>query len=159
MRAVAQKNTKPELRVRRRLHALGFRFRLHRRDLPGTPDIVLPRHKAVILVHGCFWHQHPGCRRAARPRTRQGYWLPKLARNVARDAKTVAELEALGWRVLVLWECELRESKVLDAALQQFIGQSQHIAGIDVTDEKRSGGYAASDSFASVSRGDPSSDC
>ena len=121
MRAVAQKNTKPELRVRRRLHALGYRFRLHRRDLPGTPDIVLPRHKVVILVHGCFWHQHPGCRRAARPHTRQSYWLPKLDRNVARDAKAVASLKALGWRVLVLWECELRGGMELDGLLHQFI--------------------------------------
>lgn len=121
MRAVAQKDTKPELRVRRRLHALGYRFRLHRRDLPGTPDIVLPRHKAVILVHGCFWHQHPGCRHAKRPYMRQDYWLPKLDRNMARDAKAIAALEALGWRVLVLWECELRESKEIDDALHQFI--------------------------------------
>lgn len=124
MRAVAQKDTKPELYVRRRLHALGYRFRLHRRDLPGTPDIVLPRYKAVIMVHGCFWHQHPGCRRAARPQTRRGYWLPKLDRTVARDAAAVAALEALGWRVLVLWECELRESKKLDAVLNQFISQT-----------------------------------
>jgi DNA mismatch endonuclease (patch repair protein) len=122
MRAVAQKNTGPELKVRRRLHALGYRFRLHRRDLPGTPDIVLPRYKAVILVHGCFWHQHPGCRRAARPQTRQGYWLPKLDRNVARDAAALAALETLGWRVLVVWECELRASKEIDAVLQEFIG-------------------------------------
>lgn len=128
MRAVTQKDTKPELRVRRRLHALGYRFRLHRRDLPGTPDIVLPRHKAVILVHGCFWHQHPGCRHAARPRTRQDYWLPKLDRNVARDARAIAALEALGWRVLVLWECELRESKELDAVLHRFIRSPyQHV--------------------------------
>lgn len=158
MRAVAQKNTTPELRVRRRLHALGFRFRLHRRDLPGTPDIVLPRHKAVILVHGCFWHQHPGCRRAARPRTRQDYWLPKLDRNVSRDAKAVAALEALGWRVLVLWECELRESKELDAVLHQFIGTSQHMADSDVTNEIGSEDYAADDSFAGAKRGDQS-DC
>lgn len=121
MRAVTQKDTKPELRVRRRLHALGFRFRLHRRDLPGTPDIVLPRYKAAILVHGCFWHQHPGCSRAMPPRSRQEYWLPKLNGNVARDVRTIAALEAQGWSVLVLWECELRDIAELDAALRTFL--------------------------------------
>lgn len=121
MRAIAKKNTKPEIRVRQRLHALGYRFRLHRRDLPGTPDIVLPRHRAVIQVHGCFWHQHLGCRHATAPRTRQGYWLPKLERNVARDRASTAALEALGWRVLVLWECELRDDSALDARIRTFI--------------------------------------
>jgi len=121
MRAIRKKHTKPEIRVRRRLHALGFRFRLHRRDLPGTPDIVLPRHRAVIQVHGCFWHQHPGCRHATQPRTRQGYWLPKLERNVARDRAAAAALEALGWRLLVLWECELGDDAQLDAKLHSFI--------------------------------------
>lgn len=121
MRAITKKNTKPEIRVRRRLHALGYRFRLHRRDLPGTPDIVLPRHRTVIQVHGCFWHQHPGCRHATTPRTRQGYWLPKLERNVTRDIATMAALTALGWRVLVLWECELRDEKALDERIHSFI--------------------------------------
>lgn len=121
MRAITKKNTKPEIRVRRRLHALGFRFRLHRRDLPGTPDIVLPRHRVVIQVHGCFWHQHPGCRHATTPRTRQDYWLPKLERNVARDRAAAAALEALGWRVLVLWECELGNDTALDAKIHSFI--------------------------------------
>jgi DNA mismatch endonuclease (patch repair protein) len=121
MRAIRKFHTKPEIRVRQRLHALGFRFRLHRRDLPGTPDIVLPRHKVAIQVHGCFWHQHPGCRHAIRPRTNQDYWLPKLARNVARDVATKLELEALGWRVLVIWECELGEDARLDAAICNFI--------------------------------------
>lgn len=117
MRAIRKKDTRPELLVRRRLHALGYRFRLHRRDLPGTPDIVLPRHKVVIQVHGCFWHQHPGCRHATRPRTNQDYWLPKLERNVARDAASAAALEALGWRVIILWECELAREEKLEAAL------------------------------------------
>ena len=121
MRAIRKKNTKPELRVRRRLHALGFRFRLHRRDLPGNPDIVLPRHRAIIQVHGCFWHQHPGCKHATMPRTRQDYWLPKLARNVARDSATAAALKALGWRLLVLWECEIGNDAALDAKLNSFI--------------------------------------
>lgn len=121
MRAIRKKNTKPELLVRRRLHALGFRFRLHRRDLPGTPDIVLPRHRVAIQVHGCFWHQHPGCRYATTPRTRPDYWLPKLVRNIARDQASTAALEALGWRVLTLWECELGDERALDATIQSFI--------------------------------------
>jgi DNA mismatch endonuclease (patch repair protein) len=121
MRAIAKKNTKPEIRVRRRLHALGYRFRLHRSDLPGTPDIVLPKHRLTILVHGCFWHQHPGCNHANRPRTRQEYWLPKLERNVARDRAAIAALEELGWRVVVLWECELGSDAHLDTVLNNFI--------------------------------------
>lgn len=121
MRAIRKTNTKPEMRVRRRLHALGFRFRLHRRNLPGTPDIVLPKHRVVIQVHGCFWHQHPGCRHATQPRTRQEYWLPKLQRNVARDRSATAALEELGWRVLTLWECELGDDVKLDACLLKFI--------------------------------------
>jgi len=123
MRGVRKKNTKPELLVRRELHAMGFRFRLHRRDLPGTPDVIMPRHRAAILVHGCFWHQHVGCRHANLPRTRTDYWLPKLARNVKRDAQTEKELVALGWRVLVLWECELRDGVALRNRLQAFIQQ------------------------------------
>jgi len=121
MRAIRKKNTKPEIRVRRRLHALGYRFRLHRSDLPGTPDIVLPKHRVAIQVHGCFWHQHRGCRHAVRPRIRPDYWLPKLERNVARDHETKAALEALGWRVLVIWECELANDHALDDRLKKFI--------------------------------------
>ena len=121
MRAIKQKNTKPELAVRRLLHAMGFRFRLHRRDLPGRPDIVLPRRKTVIFVHGCFWHQHAGCRLANVPRTRTEYWLPKLARNQERDASAQALLEELGWRVLVVWECELADRDVLRSRLSCFL--------------------------------------
>ena len=100
------KDTKPEVMVRCALHRLGYRFRLHRRDLPGTPDIVLPKHRTVILVHGCFWHQHNGCRDARMPRTRQDYWSAKFQRNGERDTQIAAALEALGWRVLIVWECE-----------------------------------------------------
>jgi DNA mismatch endonuclease (patch repair protein) len=121
MRAVKPKDTKPELAVRRALHALGFRFRLHRRDLPGSPDIVLPRHRAVVLVHGCFWHQHDGCRHGVLPRTRRRYWRPKLRRNVARDAEVATALAALGWRVLVVWECELRDDGALGQRLSAFM--------------------------------------
>jgi DNA mismatch endonuclease, patch repair protein len=96
MRAIRQKDTKPEHSIRRMLHGMGYRFRLHRKDLPGTPDIVLPRYRTAILVHGCFWHQHPGCPKGSSPRSRTGYWLPKLARNVERDREAHAALEALG---------------------------------------------------------------
>jgi len=121
MRAIRKTNTKPEIAVRRLLHAMGLRFRLHRRDLPGSPDIVLPRHRAVVLVHGCFWHQHAGCRHANVPRTRPEYWLPKLARNVQRDAEAEAALQALGWRVLVIWECEIKEEVALHARVKAFL--------------------------------------
>jgi DNA mismatch endonuclease (patch repair protein) len=113
MQGNRQKDTKPELLVRRCLHAMGYRFRLHRRDLPGRPDIVLPRHRTVIQVHGCFWHQHPGCKLASVPQTRREYWLPKLARNVERDAVSTKALEALGWRVVTLWECNISDPVTL----------------------------------------------
>ena len=96
--------------MRRLLHAMGFRFRLHRKDLPGTPDVVLPRWRAVVFVHGCFWHRHPGCPKVYTPASRQDYWLPKFARNVERDRDNRAALEALGWRVVVVWECEIGDT-------------------------------------------------
>jgi DNA mismatch endonuclease (patch repair protein) len=108
MRGVKQSSTEPELLVRRALHAKGFRFRLHRKDLPGKPDIVLPRYKKAIMVHGCFWHQHKGCKDGRVPTSNTAYWGPKLERNVERDAEKAAALRALGWRVVVIWECEAR---------------------------------------------------
>ncbi|MGO6725641.1 DNA mismatch endonuclease Vsr [Rhizobium leguminosarum bv. viciae] len=121
MRAIRKTDTKPEIAVRRLLHASGFRFRLYRKDLPGTPDIVLPRHRSVVFVHGCFWHQHTGCRYAKLPRTRTGYWLPKLARNVERDAQAGDALTRLGWRVHVVWECELDDKQALNHRLGNFL--------------------------------------
>lgn len=106
MRAVGRTNTKPELVVRRMLHTLGLRFRLHRRNLPGTPDIVLPRWRTVIFVHGCFWHRHMGCRKATTPKSRKEFWSTKFEQNVRRDRRTEALLRDGGWRVLVVWECE-----------------------------------------------------
>ena len=107
MRAVKSKNTKPEMIVRKTLHALGYRYRLNVKTLPGSPDLVFPKYRAVIFVHGCFWHGH-ACKRGARlPKTNQDYWRKKIARNVARDAKNSEALRALGWRVITLWECEL----------------------------------------------------
>jgi len=120
MRSIQQKNTKPEVLVRRLLHALGYRFRLHQRSLPGKPDIVLKRHNAVVQVHGCFWHQH-ACLLSNVPRTRQAYWLPKLARNVERDKTNNRALRRLGWRVLTIWECELAKPKKVSRKLDRFI--------------------------------------
>ncbi|MBC3932615.1 very short patch repair endonuclease [Undibacterium curvum] len=121
MAAVKSRDTKPELVVRRLLHGAGYRFRLQRKDLPGKPDIVLTRFNAVIFVHGCFWHQHSGCKRALRPTTRREYWESKLDRNIERDAKTKLELERLGWRVHIVWECETQNIDFLRRQLVQFL--------------------------------------
>lgn len=119
MRAVKRAHTGPEIAVRKLLHSLGLRFRLHCKVLPGSPDIVLPKHCTVIFVHGCFWHRHPGCRYASTPKTRQDYWLPKFAANVERDARKASQLKELGWRVVVVWECETRNREALEARLRQ----------------------------------------
>ena len=113
MAAIRGKNTAPELAVRRILHAMGLRFRLHRKDLPGRPDIVLPRHRTVVFVHGCFWHRHEGCSYTTTPKTRQEFWQAKFDGNVARDRRNQADLVQLSWRVLVVWECELRKPPLL----------------------------------------------
>ena len=128
MRAIQKTNTKPELSVRRLLHASGFRFRLHCRELPGSPDIVLPKYRSVILVHGCFWHQHPGCRLAKQPHTRTTYWLPKLARNVERDVQVMSALRELGWRTLIVWECEISDQGNLRTRLRRFLLRTNQIA-------------------------------
>lgn len=119
MQAVRRSNTKPELLVRKLLHFLGLRFRLHQKKLPGSPDIVLARFNTAVFVHGCFWHRHPGCRYATTPKTRQDFWLPKFAANVERDARKEAQLEELGWRVLTIWECETRDLQSLEQRLRQ----------------------------------------
>lgn len=119
MRAVRRANTKPEILTRRLLHKLGLRFRIHSISLPGTPDIVLPKYRTVVFVHGCFWHRHSDCRYATVPKTKTDYWLPKFAANVERDVRKAAELEALGWRVLVVWECETRNLANLEQRLRK----------------------------------------
>lgn len=108
MAAIKGKNTKPEMMVRRYLHALGLRYSLHSRRLPGRPDIVMRRLKTVIFVNGCFWHGHEGCPSFKPPRSRQEYWTEKIGRNRERDKENIARLQAMGWRVIVVWECELR---------------------------------------------------
>jgi DNA mismatch endonuclease (patch repair protein) len=121
MARVRSRDTGPELIVRRALHALGFRFRLHRRDLPGRPDIVLPRFKMAIFVHGCFWHCHPGCAKAGEPKSRTGYWREKLAGNVERDARVQRELCESGWRVKTVWQCETKDGVQLLARLKELL--------------------------------------
>lgn len=113
MALIRARNTKPELRVRRALHAAGLRYRLHDRRLPGVPDLVFPARRIALFVHGCFWHQHPGCAAARMPKSRLDFWQPKLVGNVSRDASKRAQLEALGWTVKVIWECETRSSAAL----------------------------------------------
>jgi len=112
MAGIRGKNTNPEHVVRKALFASGFRFRLHRRDLPGIPDIVLPRKQIVIFVHGCFWHRHQSCANAKLPTTRPDFWLQKLEGNKQRDRRNIEALLALGWRVLVVWECTTRKNAV-----------------------------------------------
>ena len=125
MAKVRAKNTKPELVVRRAAHRLRYRFRLHRADLPGTPDIVFPRHRLAVFVHGCFWHQHPNCRRATMPATNVAKWTEKFERNSLRDARSKSELESLGWTVLVIWECETRSEHVVASQLASKLSGAQ----------------------------------
>jgi DNA mismatch endonuclease (patch repair protein) len=122
MSRIRKTNTKPELTVRRCAHQQGYRFRIHRRDLPGTPDLVFPAFRKVIFVNGCFWHQHSCQLGRKSPKTRTDYWLPKLAKNVQRDKQTHAALIQLGWSVLVIWECETRDSAQLAGRLAAFLG-------------------------------------
>ena len=121
MAQVKGRNTKPEKAVRSLLHRMGYRFRLQRDDLPGKPDIVLPKYRTVIFVHGCFWHRHSGCKRASTPVDNADYWRRKFERNVARDAEDSAALKSQGWQVLVVWECELRDIPKLIERLQLFL--------------------------------------
>jgi len=108
MSRIRSKDTKPEIIVRSLLHGMGYRFRLHRKDLPGRPDIVLPKYKTVIFVHGCFWHGHRGCKRSNIPKSNQEYWIPKINRNIERDQKNSAILRRVGWKVMKIWECECK---------------------------------------------------
>ena len=122
MSKVKSRDTQPEVIVRSTLHRLGFRFRLHRADLPGKPDIVLPRFRKVIFVNGCFWHQHQGCSRAKRPQTNVDFWNPKLDRNIARDLENNEGLASRSWESLIIWECETRQLDRLVQRLLAFLG-------------------------------------
>lgn len=121
MRRIKNKDTKPELVVRRTLHRLGYRYRLHRKDLPGKPDLAFASRRKAIFVHGCFWHQHPTCAEGRPPRSNGDYWGPKLARNVQRDQGAIAALEAMGWTVTTVWECELVDIDKVAGRLIAFL--------------------------------------
>ncbi|QYF86214.1 very short patch repair endonuclease [Brevundimonas sp. PAMC22021] len=122
MARIRRADTKPEMIVRRTLHASGYRFRLQWKAAPGRPDVAFPGRRAIIFVHGCFWHQHPGCRHARLPATRRDFWEAKFDRNRARDARDLARAEAEGWRSLVLWECEIADREALGPRLEAFVG-------------------------------------
>jgi len=121
MSRVKGRDTKPEILVRSFVHRMGFRFRVHRRALPGHPDIVLPRHRKVIFVHGCFWHGHKRCRRAMRPTTNQDFWNKKLDGNIERDRRFQSKLRRMGWKVLIVWQCEIRKPEKLLSRLERFL--------------------------------------
>lgn len=124
MARVRAKDSRPELIVRRTAHALGFRFRLHQRGLPGTPDLVFPRLRKAVFVHGCFWHRHDGCPRTTHPKTRASYWQQKFAQNVERDRRAQAKLRSLGWEPIVVWECETFDGAALTRKLAEQLGSS-----------------------------------
>ena len=135
MSSIRGKNTKPEILVRKGLHARGFRFRLHNKKLPGSPDIVLPKYGVAIMVNGCFWHGHKGCRYATKPKSNVEFWETKIARNRHRDEVTNAHLEALGWHVITMWECELRGSASVTSRLDA-LAEEIHKAGAALLERK-----------------------
>ena len=127
MAGIRSRDTKPERQVRSMLHRMGYRFTLRNRKLPGSPDIVLPRYRTAIFVHGCFWHRHPGCPKAITPATRAEFWQHKFAANVARDARAVQALDTLAWRVITVWECELRHPETVRQQLQRLISDGRSL--------------------------------
>jgi DNA mismatch endonuclease (patch repair protein) len=131
MARIRGKDTKPELAVRRIAHGLGFRFRVHRRDLPGSPDLVFPRLRKVVFVHGCYWHRHAGCRYAYSPKSNIPFWHAKFDANVARDRLAVVELKKLGWEVLIVWECETKDEDKLVRGLATYLRTDKN-TGVNV---------------------------
>lgn len=127
MGRVRSKDTKPEMFVRRLAHGMGYRYRLHRRDLPGHPDLVFPQRRKAIFVHGCFWHRHPDpeCKLARLPKSRLDFWLPKLEGNRRRDEANQAALLALGWRFMVIWECETKDAQYLEVKIKNFLDEDE----------------------------------
>lgn len=136
MASVGTKNTGPEVLVRSALHRLGYRFRLHRKDLPGRPDIVMPARRLILFVHGCYWHGH-GCRKGRLSKSNVAYWGPKIEENRARDARNVAALETLGWDVRVIWQCELKEAADVESYLNKLVGAVPKIRSISETGMSR----------------------
>ena len=137
MSRIRGKNTKPEILVRKGLHARGFRFRIHNKSLPGSPDIVLPKYGVAIMVNGCFWHGHKGCRYATKPKTNVEFWETKIARNRHRDEVTNAHLEALGWHVITVWECELRTSSQLEDRLDALAEEIRYAGELKKITERQ----------------------
>src|SRR4051812_28244891 len=121
MKRIRGKGTKPELDVRKAAHKLGYRFRLHRSDLPGTPDIVFPSRSVALFVHGCFWHRHKDCRYCYNPKSNIEFWRRKFQNNIARDVRARTELERMGWRVVIIWECEISDSHGLNRKLREYL--------------------------------------
>ena len=128
MSRIGSKNTHPEIAVRSLLHKMGYRFRLYGKDLPGKPDIVLPRYKTVIFVHGCFWHRHKGCKRCTTPKTNQRYWLSKLERNIIKDKINQKLLKKNGWLPIIVWECEIKNLDRLSGKINKLL-KNQSYAG------------------------------
>lgn len=138
MARIRGKDTKPELLVRRLIHGMGYRYRLHGKGLPGRPDLVFPGHRKVIFVHGCFWHRHPdpACKLARLPKSKQDYWIPKLTANRRRDVDNQEALQGMRWEVMIIWECELKNLEALKAHIKSFLGTTQN------TTRRRVGGGA-----------------
>ena len=134
MSRIGGRDTGPELVVRRTAHRMGYRFRLYRKDLPGTPDLVFSKHRLSVFVHGCFWHRHNGCRFAYSPKSRVEFWTEKFKQNVARDNRNQNALRDMGWRVLVIWECETRNIQNVDNRLRRYLCVGDNEAGINKTD-------------------------
>jgi DNA mismatch endonuclease (patch repair protein) len=126
MAGIRGRDTRPEMAVRRMAHSLGYRYRLHRRDLPGTPDLVFPRLRKVLFVHGCFWHRHAGCRLSYDPKSNQEFWRRKFAANVARDQRARRDLQEGGWQVETLWECEVRDATDLALRVERCLASGTH---------------------------------
>ena len=130
MGLIRSTGTKPEMAVRKLLHSMGYRYRLHRRDLPGKPDLSFASRKAAVFVHGCFWHRHRGCALARLPKSRLDFWVPKLEGNAERDRRNIEQLTAIGWRSMVVWECEVRDRDMLSARLRDFLDEEGNSAQV-----------------------------
>jgi len=124
MQQIHSKNTRPELRVRSILHCQGYHFRVNQKGLPGSPDIVLPRQRTILLINGCFWHQHPGCKLARLPKSNLDFWIKKLERNVERDKDNIRQLKAYGWKVFIIWECQVNRKTRAAAFVEQFLASN-----------------------------------
>ena len=147
MARIRGRDTAPELAVRRIAHRMGLRFRLHRKNLPGRPDLVFPKHRLAVFVHGCFWHRHEGCRYASTPKSRAAFWAEKFAANVERDARQETALKTLGWRVLVIWQCETKDEAAVERKLADLIRCDR------TTSERRSTLSATTVNYRSTAQG------